>query len=336
MKKFIIITIAIAVSSIVTAQQGKNFSLWFLNNTQHNPAAVGNINNDMKVFANFRYQYFTVTNKPFQTISASAEGKLFKSKKDNNPNFLGVGVSFVNDMSGDGKYTVNDVTVPIAYHIYFNKKNSLSLGISPGLYQRSLSPGNLTWESQWTGYQFDQGTLPEIVPRTSLASFDLGAGLFYQFQSSPTNKFYFGASALHLLEPQLNFNMKDNLMRRFVGQFGMSHRMPSSYFGVSPQVYAMFQGPSRNIIFGTNLDFYLTDPSRKTIFVEPKMVSFGIYHRLGDAIIVNALVSFSGVTIAASYDTNINSMRPSSKTVGGFEVALMWDFQFNKKAHRLY
>lgn len=334
MKKLIIITIAIAVSSVVTAQQGKNFSLWFLNNAQHNPAAVGNIDNDMKVFANFRYQYFTVTDKPFQTISASAEGKLFKSTKT--PNFLGLGVSFINDMSGDGRYLVNNVTVPIAYHIYFNKKNSLSLGISPGIYQRSLSPGNLTWESQWNGYQFDKGTGPEVVPRASLTNFDLGAGLFYKFQSSPTNKIYFGVSALHLMEPGLNFNIQDDLMRRFIGQFGMSHRFPSSYFGISPQVFAMIQGPNQNLIFGSNFDFYLQDPSRRTIFVEPKMFSVGIYHRLRDAIIVNAQFSFSGVTIAASYDTNINSMSSYSKTVGGVEVALMWDFLFNKKAKKLY
>lgn len=334
MKKLIIISIALVLSSIVTAQQGKNFSLWFLNNAQHNPAAVGNINNDMKVFANFRYQYFTVTDKPFQTISASAEGKLFKSEK--RFDFLGVGVSFINDMSGDGKYTVNNVTIPIAYHIYFNKNNSLSLGISTGIYQRSLSPGNLTWESQWNGYQFDQSTIPEIIPRTSLTNFDLGAGIFYKFQSSPTDKIYFGISAIHLLEPQLNFNIQDDLMRRFIGQFGMIHRFPNSNFGISPQVFVMIQGPNQNIIFGSNFDLYLQDASKKTIFIEPKMFSFGVYHRLRDAIIVNAQFSFSGVTIAASYDTNINNMRLYSKTVGGAELALMWDFMFNKKAKKLY
>lgn len=334
MKKLITITIAIALSSVACAQQGKNFSLWFLNNTQHNPAAVGNIENDMKVFANFRYQYFTVTDKPFQTISASAEGKIFKSEK--RPNFLGVGASFINDMSGDGKYMVNNVSVPIAYHIYFNKKNSISLGISPGIYQRSLSAGNLTWESQWNGFEFDPSYNGDIVPRASLTNFDLGAGIFYKFQASRTNKIYFGVSAQHLLEPELNFNMHDNLMRRFIGQFGMSHRFPSSYFGISPQLFAMIQGPNQNFIFGSNFDFYLQDPSRKTIFVAPQMLSFGVYHRLRDAIIVNAQFSFSGVTIAVSYDTNINNMIAYSKSVGGLELALMWDFKFNRKEGKLY
>lgn len=334
MKKLIIITIAITVSSMVTAQQGKNFSLWFLNNAQHNPGAVGNIDNDMKVFANFRYQYFTVTDKPFQTISASAEVKILKSKRS--PNFLGAGVSFINDMSGDGRYMVNNISVPIAYHIYFNKKNSISLGISPGMYQRTLSPGNLTWESQWDGYQFDNATGPEVIPRANLTNFDLGAGIFYKFQASPSNKVYLGISTLHILEPELNFNIEDNLMRRFTGQFGMSHRFPNSYFGVSPQIFAMVQGPNQNIIFGSNFDFYLQDASRRTIFISPQTLSFGIFHRLRDAIIVNAQFSINGITIAASYDTNINSMSQYSKSVGGIEVALMWDFMFDKKAARLY
>src|SRR5690554_5792184 len=81
--KTVLLSIALFTCLSVSAQQGTNFSMFFHNNMQHNPAADGTNDNDIKVFANFRYQYFTVTDKPFQTISASGEGKLFKSTERN-------------------------------------------------------------------------------------------------------------------------------------------------------------------------------------------------------------------------------------------------------------
>ncbi|PKR81539.1 hypothetical protein CW751_03160 [Brumimicrobium salinarum] len=332
--KFIFLALAIILSSFVFGQQGKNFSMFFNNNMQHNPAAVGTQNNDLKVFANFRYQYLTVTDKPFQTISASGEAKLLKSRERNG--YLGIGASFINDMSGDGRYMVNNISVPIAYHIFFNENNSISLGVAPGLYQRSLGGGNLTWGSQWNGYEFNQGMPPEAIGNTSTANFDLGAGLFYKFQSSPSNKVYVGFSTQHILEPDMRFNVGDDLYRRYIGQFGMSHRFDMSYFGISPNVLAAFQGPNQNIIFGSNFDFYLQEPSLRTLFYTPTVFSFGIYHRLKQSIIANFQFSFKGMTISAAYDTNINAMLPASKSVGGFEVSFIYDIMLNRKARFIY
>jgi|SRR5690554_500005 len=332
--KIIFLSITLLTCFAVSAQQGKNFSMFFHNNMQHNPAAVGTNDNDIKVFANFRYQYFTVTDKPFQTISASGEGKLFKSSK--RKGYFGLGASFINDMSGDGRYMVNNISVPIAYHIFFNDENSLSVGVSPGMYQRSLGGGNLTWESQWSGYQFDHTVPSEPIANSSVTNFDLGAGIFYKFQTSNTNKIYFGVSANHILEPSISFNKQDNMFMRYVGQFGMKHKFHLSTFGISPNVLAMIQGPNQNILFGSNFDFYLQEPSQRTSFFTPTIFSFGLYHRLRDAIVVNFQYSFKGMTIAASYDSNVNSMLPASKSVGGLEVTFIYDLMLNRRGRFIY
>ncbi|WP_417266427.1 PorP/SprF family type IX secretion system membrane protein [Brumimicrobium sp.] len=333
--KPILLSIALFFCFVASAQQGKNFSMFSLNNMQHNPAAVGTNDNDIKVFANFRYQYFTVSDKPFQTISASGEIKLFNSTSTRKKGYFGVGASVINDMSGDGRYMVNNIAVPIAYHIYMNERNSLSLGVSPGMYQRTLGSGNLTWESQWNGYEFDQTIAPGVA-NSSAANFDLGAGLFYKFQSTNTNKIYFGVSANHILQPEISFNMQDKMYMRYTGQFGMRHKFELSTFGISPQILAMFQGPNQNILFGSNFDFYLQEPSLRTLFYTPTIFSFGVYHRLRDAIVVNFQFSFKGMTVAASYDSNINSMLPASKSIGGFEVAFVYDLMLNKKGRYIY
>jgi type IX secretion system PorP/SprF family membrane protein len=303
--------------------------MWFHNNMQHNPAAVATNNNDMQVFTNFRYQYFTVTDNPFRTISGSIEGKLFRS--DTRNGYLGIGGAFMNDMSGDGRYSNSQVTIPIAYHLFFNENNFMSIGVSPGMYQRSLSGSNFTWESEWNGYEFSNTNSNESLANSSASNFDLGAGIFYNYKKNNTQRFYFGFAAQHILQPELDFNVTDNLFRRFTGQIGANYKFDRSTFGISPQVIAMFQGPNRNIMFGSNFDFYLQEPSLRTIFFRPTIFSFGVYHRLNDAVVVNFQYTFKGLTIALSYDSNINTMLPASQSVGAAELALKYDIIVDPK-----
>ena len=332
--KLILLTISLTTIFCSFAQQGNNFSMWFNNNMQQNVAAVGTGDNDVKLFTNFRNQYFSVSENPIRSISASVDGKVLRSYK--RKSYLGLGASFINDVSGDGRYTVNDFKVPIAYHIFLNKVTSLSIGVSPGIYQRSIGGGDFTWESQWNGYEFDNNIPQSTILNTSVSNFDLGAGIFFKRQTSNSNKLYFGIGVNHILRPEIDFNIQDNLFIRYVGQFGMNHRFYQSDFGISPQVIAAFQGPTTNIIVGTNFDYFLQDASLRTGFYTPTVFSFGVYHRLNDAIIVNVQYSTKGLTIAASYDTNINSMLPYSKSVGGYEVALIYDIMLNRKGRYIY
>ncbi|MBW7867281.1 MAG: PorP/SprF family type IX secretion system membrane protein [Brumimicrobium sp.] len=332
--KSISIFIFLLFSITAFSQQGRNFSMWYHNNYQHNPAAVGTNDHNLKAFVNFRYQYFTVSKKPFQTLSASMETKLAESKRSKN--HLGLGASIINDMSGDGTYMVNDVNIPVAYHIYFDDYSSISLGVAPGIYQRSILRGNYTWESQWNGYEFNQGADPINLAGANAIRFDIGAGLMYKYESSATNKYYGGFSVRHISQPNIGFIGQDKLKMRFIGQFGMKHRFKLSNFGISPNVLAVFQGPNHDIVYGSNFDFYFRDASTRTIFVTPTHFSVGIYHRYGEGIILNFQYYFQGINIALAYDTNINSMIRTSKSVGAFELAFSYDIIFNKRGKFIY
>lgn len=335
--RLFLFTISLTLSLTALSQQGQNFSMWFHNDYQHNPAAVGNNDLDLKFFVNTRLQYFTVADKPLLTISAAGEAKIFRSKKSKN--HFGVGASIINDMSGNGRYTVNDIAVPISYHIYFDEHNSMSLGIAPGIYNRSIGVGNYNWESQWSGYYFDNDNLGDanFINTSGKTNFDLGSGLMFKHQKSVTNKFYIGVSARHLLQPKIEFSqIEERLNMRFIGQFGMKHRFHLSNFGISPNVLAVFQGPNHNIVVGSNFDFYLQDPSLRTIFLTPTYFSVGAYYRYLEGLILNFQFSIKGFNIALAYDTNLNSMTPSSKSVGGFELALSYDIMLNKRDRLLY
>ncbi len=309
--------------------------MWFLNNSLHNPAQVGVIETDMRAFGNFKYQYFTVSDMPNRGISASVEGRIPFVK--NQGHHLGVGVNFFNDLTSNSKYTVNEISLPVSMQIAINDESSLSVGVAPSLYNRNLRSKSYTWEHQWTGIKFDETIPGENLGRSrNENTFDISLGLLYRYQSSITNHFSFGFSTQNVIEQDIGFTIEDKLERRFIGQFGLSHRLKNRDWGLSPNVYTMLQGENMNIIFGTNVDFYIIDGSTKTTFISPNSFSFGIYHRLFEGVIVNAILKFRGATIAVAYDSNINGMISHSKSVGGFEIAVAYDFLLNKRRKFIY
>lgn len=310
------------------AQQGRNFSMWYMNNVQHNPAAVGTNDNDIRFFSNFRYQYFSVTDRPFQSTSASIEGKIHSKK---GYGYLAIGGVFMNDMSGDGRYTVNQAVLPIAYHLAIDEENTITLGLQGGLYQRSVSPGAFTWDNQWNGVGFDQSIAGETFMQASNGFFDVGTGFLYTYRPESTKRFYAGFAAHHLNSPDITVSITDNLYRRFIGQVGGDFKFDQSKFALSPHMLVMFQGPNRNIMLGSNVVYYLHEPSLRTDFFQPHFISFGAYHRLKDAIMLNVQYAFKGFSIGLAYDTNISRLMPASGSIGGFEINLQYDLALGAK-----
>lgn len=324
----LVLTISFLLCLNSFSQQARNYSMWFKNNMQYNAAAVGTNDNNLRLFSNFRYQYFTVMDKPFQTISASLEGKLLKSRLSNG--YIGSGVSFMNDMSGDGRYSVSNLVVPVAYHLEVNNDNHISLGLQAGFYQRSITAGNLTWENQWNGYEFNTDVTGEGIPNASVQNFDMGAGILYRYQPNNTNKLLIGYGANHVVRPELQFNISDELFMQHTFHIGGSIKNGLSSVGFSPNALIMLQGPNRNVIVGSNFDFYLQEPSLRTDFFQPTIFTFGVYHRYLDAIIANFMFSWKGLTVGMSYDSNI-SILPNSSTVGALEILLIYDIEVDRR-----
>lgn len=330
MKKLIIAIGAIALTSGTFAQQERHFSMWFENAASFNPAAVGTMETDFDLFANFRYQWFTVSDTPFQSASATFQSKLMEGGLSNG--WFGLGVTGSNDISGDSKYMVNDVRVPISYQIELDGyTNVLGIGISPGLYSRSINSNELTWDNQWTGTSFDQSmNSGETQGTAASTNFDLGAGIHWLYRPDRNTRIFAGASANHLLRQDITFVGVDKLYRNINVNAGMNYRADNASIGISPQVLAMFQGPNRNIVAGLNIDNYLKNRSQITSLKSATIVSFGLYYRVGDAAILNFMYQYSGFKVGAAFDVNLSGLTPASRAVGGFELFLRYSIEAGK------
>lgn len=330
MKKItILLAIAFLSTDALLSQQEKHYSMFFASPSLLNPAATATMKEDISFFTNFRMQWLTAVEKPFRSNSFSGELKLFNSHKRNG--YLGTGLHFTNDITGEAQLMTNAVSVPINYVFKLGTENLLSVGVLPGFIQQSVI-GRQTWDNQWNGVAFDPGiSSGEASGSFSAMAFDIGAGVYYQYTSSVSrSSFNVGFSANHLTSPGINYTTVANrLYRRYVAHMGGTIRKERSKFSVSPQAYAFFQGPSMNLVFGSSFDVYLRPASRITDFITEHTLSFGVYHRWQDAIIATVYLKLAQWQFGLAYDANISSHIKATSSVGAFELFLKYSFLYN-------
>jgi len=308
-------------AQLLFAQQGRNFSMWQENPLQFNPGAVANLDGNIRLFANYRNQYMTLSSNPLQTFSFSFESKLIGAR--NKQNYFNTGVIVMNDISGDGNYTVSQLGLPLSYSVRLDDRSRLALGVYAGLYQRSVQGNSFTWDHQWNGQFFDTGILSgETINNANVGTFDLSSGLNYSYSIDKTRRFFAGYSMQHILSPDLAFNIEDRLMFRHNLHMNANYKIDGEMIGLSPALLVMLQGPNRNAIAGTNLDFFLRTPSLRTMFFQPTIFSVGLYYRLEDAVIINSYFMTKGWKIGVSYDTTLSRLSKFNNTVGAFEIFL--------------
>ncbi len=333
MKKLIISVLSLMTIASAFGQQERHFSMFYASPSLLNPAATATMAEDYRLFTNFRMQWLTASPVPFRTNSFSGEVKLFKDRFTNG--YIGTGLHFTNDATGDARVMTNQASIPINYVLEIGRENMISVGVLPGFYQQSLS-GTQTWDSQWNGIGFDQSIPAGEGYAGSVSQFDIGSGIYYQHRSIRTGGlFQIGASANHLTGQPVNFTaLTTNLYRQYVGHMVWNVRFENSNKGFSPMAYAFFQGPNRNIVFGASLDFLLQQASRRTDFLQEKSLSFGLYHRLNDALIAAVNFKYAGFQVGISYDATISQLRTATNTVGAFEIFLKYaSFYGNRRRY---
>jgi type IX secretion system PorP/SprF family membrane protein len=322
----IIIGLAVVFLSFSTiAQQDRHFSMFFANPVQKNPGAAGHGLGTFQAFTNFRMQWFTISSAPFRSFSASFDAKLLDKTIDNG--FIGFGANMVNDVSGDGKYTVNVVQIPINYTLEIGENSLLSLGLQPGVYAQNINEGALYFDNQWTGAGFNTTiSSGESLGAFNISRFDLGAGIYYNSFIKDNFNLQLGVSALHLTSQKISFyNVAEKLYRNFNFQ-GLAHIWPEDRnVSFHPAIYGLFQGPNFEMVLGNNFEYALRPVSQYTGYFDGMALSFGVYYRTSDAIIANIIYKAGSMSLGVSYDANMSKLSIATKGVGAVEVFLKFN-----------
>lgn len=329
-KKIFIIAISSILAAKVDAQQDKHFSMFAESPIYMNPASAGFFPGGLQMFTNYRMQWMPVSANPYQTISGSVDWRLF----DNGGGFMGMGVNFYNDVTGDSRYMTNEVTIPINYAIELSKDNHLAIGLQPAWYQRTITNQALTWDNQWTGTSFnttiDDGEMI-LNENLNLSKFDISAGAYWYANLNKQTRLSFGIAGHHLTKQRINFMSDDSRLYRKLTIHGQCEfRQKNSPLSVIPAFYSFIQGPNKELVMGSNFRVVLRGASRVTGYFQEMAISFGAYYRVGDAILTNVMFDISGFTVGAGYDLNASSLTTATSGFGAMEFFLRYRIQFGK------
>lgn len=331
MKKLATITVLLGLTFGSLAQQDKHYSMFFENPVQLNPGAAGHNPGGMSFFTNFRTQWFTLSNSSFRSISASFDTKLFEGSLSNG--FIGAGINFVNDVSGDARYSLNVISIPLNYSIKVGPKSYLAVGLQPGMYMQSLKENELYFDSQWNGGGFDQTiSNGENLSDFNLSKFDFSAGVFYNSSVNENFTYQVGLSGFHLTGQKVSFyQLSEKLYRNFTLYSQFNIWQGESKVSYHPAIFAMKQGPNLEFTFGNNFEFELKPVSQHTGYFDGMALSLGVYYRSNDAIIANLIYKAGSLSAGVSYDMNLSGLSAATKGVGAVECFLKFVPQLESK-----
>jgi len=325
--------IALGVLSLgfrISVAQDIHFSQYTEAPVVMNPAAIATVY-DTRGIVNYRTQWGAVA-VAYKTYGFTFEQaiKHLKLRK----NHFGVALSVYGDKAGDAKLASIIPNVGLSYVTKVAQSAKFSAGVQMGLVYRTIDISNLRWDNQYQGYAYDP-SLPsgESTPRSSIYSFDAGAGVHYHYAKSERfisaqdgAKFDIGLSTFHYSIPKNSFfNSGEKLYTKVIFYANADVGIKTAGIALVPSLLYMRQGPNLEITPGFQFKYIIQDQATYTSIKKASAISFGAYYRLADAIIPTILYQYDKLALGLAYDINISSLTPASNLKGGLEISLRYN-----------
>lgn len=305
-----------------THAQDPIFSQFFAAPLTVNPAFAGNSDADWRVMVLRRNQWISSGVEPLNTTSISFDGKIVK-QRDNDQNYIGAGVFFLQDYGLAGAYKSNSFNFAASSHISLDQddRHSLAVGLS-GSYSNTLIDFNqLTFAQQLSSSGFNR-TLPtneaylnSIKPyysasaginytfRTERASFDIGAAGYRFMRSART-----ALNDPNQLDPP-RYNVSANF------QSFVSDRMV-----LNASTMFAFEKNINSYNMGVNLGHFIGDETTE----QPTIFNTGLWYRQNEAVIPYIGLVYGNVQGGISYDINMSSGKNFVGPLKTFEFSLIF------------
>ena len=334
MKKIILFSATALCFLQVNAQQDKNISAWYQSQVLYNPAAVATGTEDYSIFTNYRAQWLTVPEAGMRTNTLNAEFKIRDGAMSRNS--FGVGISAMNDQTGDASFMTTSVSIPFNYTIALDRNNKFSVGLTPGFYQQSVNRANQTWENEWNGINFfSTPSSTELSLNGSYATIDLGTGLYYQHSTRNKSSFYAGYALNHLTRQKIAFSFGgDKMYMNMVVQAGADLTTKRRDFRVQPSMIYFRTGPSYNFTAGVSFEHTIKEGSEITNINKSNNVTYGFYYRHNDAVVATVGMKIKAIKFGLAFDANYSKLSQATSSLGAVEVYFKSLLYYKKMNHR--
>lgn len=319
---------ALVFSGGLLYAQDIHFSQFMHNPLHQNPGNTGFHNGDYRFNAAFRDQWRSVT-LPYNTFLLSGDAaNIYKN--------LSIGLVFMHDVAGDGRFRTLDLMPSASLNFYLdqNKVHSIRPGIQLGLNYRELRSDQFSWDSQFGGHVYDP-SLPtnENFQRQSKGNFTVNSGLVYQWNQGARRNFNIGFSAFNLNRQNQGFFNETvqrpiRLMVHGRAQFELNDR-----WDLMPAFSFNHQAQYNEFLLGTEFRYILKESRGENI-----ALYIGAFTRFKDAAFVNIGVDYQNWWFGLSYDWNYSKLVPASRLRGGIELTAQYifkSFKPKKVVHRI-
>lgn len=339
MKK-ILLGIGAALVLIGSARaQDAHFTQYFASPLTLNPALTGLTQCDLRVAANYRNQWASVSSNPYTTGSISFDLATMKEKL-NNGDALGVGILALYDRAGTGALTTVNVGLSLAYHkaLGYEKNHYISLGVQGSLVQKSIDFNKLVFEDQFNPATGGTEYTPsqEKMANTDLNYPDFNAGIMYSGRVSEHATAYAGFSYYHITQPVESFintqggeGGQHKINSRYTGYVGGSFDLNENTVLYASGLYQQ-QAKASEVVLGAAVGFIL-NPGHDIEFQKNTTLYLGGWYRYGDAVAPYIGLEWSKMQLGISYDVNVSSFTSATNGNGAYEISLIFNGCINKR-----
>lgn len=325
---FFILSFLIAVN--ITCAQDIHFSQSYDSPLLLNPAYAGK-NEGYRFVCNYKNQWPTIGNS-YKTVFAAIDFAPF-GKKENQKSIFGTGLSFYNDKSGKSKLGTIEINLPVSCAIKINSYNSIALGLQCGFAQKSVTTGDLKWDNQFNGTNYDPNLASgEPALDNKVEYIDLTAGLLWTYAFDAEHKLSIGSSFFHLNKPNQSFSsVKDPLNPKIILNGKAEFKVGNKNTNLVPILLYTYQNKLSEADAGMLLKFDLGQNSKYTGLRKSSAFSIGSLYRIKDALILITNFNYKNAfSFGISYDVNISHLRNASKGAGGVELYISYTGLFQK------
>ncbi len=318
--------------SVQAHAQDMHFSQYFTSPLTLNPAMTGLVPDDIRVAANYRNQWSSVSSTPFVTGTISYDMAMLKGKLPEG-DAMGIGGMLIYDKSGTGALTNTTAGLSLAYHKGFGaeKKQHISLAAQGYFVQKSLDFAKLRFEDQ-----FDPAT--GGTPYTTNERFaagdvtyaDFNVGGMYSGAFGEHAKMYVGGSYYHLTQPVESFmGGTHQIHSRYTGYAGGAFDLNEFTVLYASALYQQ-QASAQEFLVGGAVGFIL-NPGHDMEFQKNTVLYLGSWYRNGDALAPYIGIEWAKARIGFSYDVNISGFTPATNGFGAYEISLLYFGKINKR-----
>lgn len=335
MKKILLGVGAAMIFTTSAMAQDAHFSQYFASPLTLNPALTGLTQCDVRLAANYRSQWGSVSPNPYITGTFSYDMATMKGVLGNG-DALGVGALLFYDKSGLGGLQNVTAGISLAYHkaLGYEKQHTLSIGLQGLLVQKSLDFTKLKFEDQFNPASgVAEYQTSEAINNADLTYPDFNAGIMYSGRVTEHGTAYIGFSYYHLTSPVESF-LGDNhkIHSRYTGYLGGSFDLNENMVLYASGLYQS-QASATEVMAGAAVGFVL-NPGHDPEFTKNTVLYLGGWYRYGDAIAPYIGFEWSKMKLGVSYDVNVSSFTPATNGNGGYEVSLIFNGCINKREAR--